>query len=179
MAIYFDVEIFVNLCYNYSVNHNYIKGVINMGVPYDATEHEKDIRRALKLWRINSHTYQTIREDYKTLSKQADSLGINYTNLPLIANKEWPRMPFLLIKTEREAEEFLRKQDGSVARRVIRDAERLQDDYCYNTYVAYTKDLKYLIKHHGHKRGFGFDPNYPCTAAPNRTSGSRRTPAID
>lgn len=150
-----------------------------MGVHYYDVEYEESVRKALYLWECNHSTYQSIRKEYDKLSKEARQFGIEFAKMPSIAKARWSVIPLLLKESRQDAEEYLRELDDSGIRSVIRSIDLLLDDYGYNTYIAYTKDLRYLLKHHDCKRGYGFDPDYPCTAVPSRSVGSHRVPSLD
>lgn len=149
-----------------------------MGVHF-FTEYEKEVKRTLTLWSVYQKTYSTLREEYKIFSKQANDLGLNFTKVPSEVKKEWPKIPFLLVSTVEEAERFLREKDSVEIHSIARAIESLRDNYSYNTYRAYTADLKYLVKNSHRRAKLGFDPNYPKTAAPYRSIGSHRKPEMD
>ena len=114
-----------------------------MSVPYN---HEA-VERLMDMWKKYHHDYVSLIPHYRELIGQKRILGIALNKIKESELKEFPVIPFLGIKTEKEAKEFVYDMTQRQVMALIGRIDiMVNNDYVWRRLTSWCKDAECQIR---------------------------------
>ena len=114
--------------------------------------------KAIHLWTLYSAEYSSNLAVYSELLQRKIELNIKKNVIHKGVLVDYPRIDFLRLKTEAEAQAYLSKLSVSELEKLIESISDLKYNYVYNTVVGWIRDARYQISHRVASTRYGIDP---------------------
>ena len=114
--------------------------------------------KAIYLWTLYSAEYSSNLAVYSELLQKKIELNIKKKVIRKGILTDYPRIDFLRLKTEAEAQAYLSKLSVSELEKLIESISDLKYNYAYNTIVSWIRDARYQISRSTASTRYGIDP---------------------